>query len=194
MTIREAFEKAGYPVPKYSWLVYWPLPDSSDKYWFYLDHNDPERKCLYWFPHECWEPAECSRFELDELELLRGQIYESIDISSLPAIDALDFLPDAVKALGFELAYLGSWDTREPCSQVVRADLHRKALDRIAFLESALEQAVDFAAMEVLEESEVELDNGELSILPEGLACSHQRLRGTDEYKDLVSHLKEKEC
>mgnify|MGYP001334021401 CR=1 FL=1 len=45
-----------------------------------------------------------------------------------------------------------------------------------------------------LEESEVELYNGELSILPEGLVCSHQRLRGTDEYKDLVSHLKEKEC
>ena len=79
-------------------------------------------------------------------------------------------------------------------TEYVRADLHRKALDRIALLEKALEQAVDFAAMEVLDESEVELDNGELSILPEGLACSHQRLRGTDEYKDLVSHLKEKEC
>lgn len=96
-TVAEVFAIAGYPVHESAWLVYWSLPDVSDKAWFYLDHNDPSHKCLYWMPHEKWEPASQAFWCDGEEDLIRGQIYESVSLSNLPAKDAWDVLPEVVK-------------------------------------------------------------------------------------------------
>lgn len=97
MTIGEAFKKAGYPVPSLSWLVYFPQPGLSTKEWFYLDHNDQSGECLYWFPSapEGWRPCKWD-FNPDEVELLRGQVYESICIWELPAMPWKHCLPQCV--------------------------------------------------------------------------------------------------
>lgn len=97
MTIGEAFAKAGHPVPNLSWLVYYPQPGLSNKEWFYLDHNDQNGECLYWFPSapEAWRPCRFD-FEFDEVETLRGQVYESISIEKLSAVEWKHCLPQCV--------------------------------------------------------------------------------------------------
>lgn len=99
ISVLDMFRLADRDVPQFSWLVYWPLPDASNKAWFYLDHNDPKQDHLYWMPHEEWEPCRL-HFNEDELELLRGQIYESISIGDLKvSASVFQYLPEVVRSI-----------------------------------------------------------------------------------------------
>jgi len=65
--------------------------------------------------------------------------------------------------------------------------------ERFELLQKALDQSIGFAAINLLDEREVEMDDGSFLVLPEGLKCSHCRLIGQDEYPELAAYLKEKE-
>lgn len=65
--------------------------------------------------------------------------------------------------------------------------------DRFEFLQKALDQAIDFAAISLIEEHEIELDSGAFAVLQEGLQCSHNHLRGRDDHTELAAYLKEAE-
>lgn len=103
MTIREAFANAGCPVHQTAWLVYWPLPNVSDKAWFMLDHNDPKGACFYWLAHGEWHSV-TEYFDFDESDLLRGQVYESIDIGDLPVTKFIETLLPAEWLGRYDLA------------------------------------------------------------------------------------------
>lgn len=94
MTIREAFAKAGHPVMEgrpifvaycgkeinYANRPEWIAPSSSDGihgYRFFLGAQ-------HWMPDEPFSTS-------------RGWIISRIDLSNLPAIDALDALPECVR-------------------------------------------------------------------------------------------------
>ena len=94
MTVREAFEKAGHPVPEDAMLVldYGKIAFLyGDK--FRVTDNSTSRN-IYRFETIKTLPESCGWIASGSREL--GHI-DRVDLSNLPAIDAIDALPEVVR-------------------------------------------------------------------------------------------------
>lgn len=92
MTIREAFAAAGHPVPEAAKITFDDCYRCNHRAWFWFTEGDDVRRFDTW--SNCWSEAH-ARLGVSN----RVFFYRRLDISTLPAIDALDALPDAVKAV-----------------------------------------------------------------------------------------------
>lgn len=84
MTIREAFAKAGYPVPVDAMIGSW----TTSGLWFYSFEG-----CSFWFKHPSGPWVKDGPWDYHR----RDMAMRMIKLDNLPAVDALDALPECVR-------------------------------------------------------------------------------------------------
>lgn len=90
MTIREAFAKSGYSVPS-TFNLFVGMYDGDSKIGF-LDLDPLTKEATLWTVQSCYGQPGWMYLSSDQCEIAYGII-----IDNLPAIDALDALPECVR-------------------------------------------------------------------------------------------------